>query len=77
VNQRSRESISKGNKEGLSAEPAAGAKRPGATRAWTSIQAAIRVAADKVRRFSLVQIWGLWLLALALLVWILVRDWLT
>ena len=41
-----------------------------------SMKEAVRCAADKVRRFSLVQLWGLWLLALALFLWILVRDWL-
>ena len=75
MKQQSRESKSKGNGGGLSAESAlGGAQRSAAAGAVESLKAAVRGAADKVRRFSLVQLWGLWLLALLLFLWILLRD---
>jgi hypothetical protein len=51
-------------------------KGSGTVGASGSLREAIRGAADKIRRFSLVQLWGLWLLALLLFLWILLRDWL-
>ena len=60
------------------AGPAAGGgKRSANAGIWESFKDSARGVTDKIRRFSLVQLWGLWLLALALFVWILVRDWLT